>query len=319
MRDRLLRLAQPYADEIHIDTLGNLICHRRGSGPKVVIDAQMDSIGFIVSGIDQAGRIAFVPVGSHKTAALVGEKVRLENGALADIRLRPGQAEVLAEKRSCHDMFLSIDWTSGSDAQALPDVGSPVVFARHTVLRADGLVQSPHLSGICGSMVALLSMQQLSACKNDLYFVFSTQAEVGFRGIRSALYNLEPYVYIRLSAAEAGDTPLHKLHPALGPAVGHKCEYAVWDAEVVDALWRGAQKSGVACQYKVVETGEVLPNEVCVQLSRNGVAAGELSIPVSEFHTAREVCCLEDVAQAAKVICQTLENGFYAIADKKIK
>ena len=55
------KLAKPYVDEISRDTMGNLICHKKGSGPKVMFSAHMDSIGFVATHIDEKG---FVRVGA---------------------------------------------------------------------------------------------------------------------------------------------------------------------------------------------------------------------------------------------------------------
>ena len=54
------------------DTLGNLIVHKRGSGPKVMLAAHMDSIGFIVTHIEKEGFLRVGRLGgvSPKEAAI---------------------------------------------------------------------------------------------------------------------------------------------------------------------------------------------------------------------------------------------------------
>ena len=59
----LKRLAEPYADECWVDTLGNLIVHKKGNGPKVMFAAHMDSIGLIVTHIDEKGYLSFGKLG----------------------------------------------------------------------------------------------------------------------------------------------------------------------------------------------------------------------------------------------------------------
>lgn len=55
IREKLAELARPLADEISTDTMGNLIVRKLGSGPRVMLCAHMDSIGFIVTHVEENG------------------------------------------------------------------------------------------------------------------------------------------------------------------------------------------------------------------------------------------------------------------------
>ena len=46
VREVMEQLAVPYGGEASTDTMGNLTIHRPGPGPKVMLCAHMDSIGF---------------------------------------------------------------------------------------------------------------------------------------------------------------------------------------------------------------------------------------------------------------------------------
>ena len=55
IRTTIAELATPYSSEIATDTIGNLIIHKPGRGPKLMLCAHMDSIGFIVTHIEKDG------------------------------------------------------------------------------------------------------------------------------------------------------------------------------------------------------------------------------------------------------------------------
>ncbi|NCB64022.1 MAG: M42 family peptidase, partial [Clostridia bacterium] len=59
----IARLAEPFADEIKTDTMGNLIVHKKGPGPRILFAAHMDSIGCIVTHIEKEGFLRFGKVG----------------------------------------------------------------------------------------------------------------------------------------------------------------------------------------------------------------------------------------------------------------
>ena len=73
IRERLAELARPLADEISTDTMGNLIVRKLGSGPRVMLCAHMDSIGFIVTHVEENGFLRVGRLGgiSPKEAALL--------------------------------------------------------------------------------------------------------------------------------------------------------------------------------------------------------------------------------------------------------
>lgn len=49
------KIAASYCDEVTYDVMGNLFCHRKGSGPRVMFAAHMDSIGLVATHIDRQG------------------------------------------------------------------------------------------------------------------------------------------------------------------------------------------------------------------------------------------------------------------------
>ena len=55
VRKIILREIKKYFDKIYIDKLGNLIAHKKGKRPKVMLAAHMDEVGLIVKNIDSFG------------------------------------------------------------------------------------------------------------------------------------------------------------------------------------------------------------------------------------------------------------------------
>ena len=63
IRDVVIEALEDYVDEIKVDKLGNVIAHKKGDSPKVMIAAHMDKIGLMVNHIDEKGYLHVVPVG----------------------------------------------------------------------------------------------------------------------------------------------------------------------------------------------------------------------------------------------------------------
>ena len=77
LRKIIMRYMRRYVDEVYVDKLGNLICHKKGKGPKIMLAAHMDEIGLIVKHIKNDGKIYFSTIGGIETVTLLGQYVSL--------------------------------------------------------------------------------------------------------------------------------------------------------------------------------------------------------------------------------------------------
>ena len=68
-------LIADHVDEWRVDTMGNLIALKRGTGLynlRVLVDAHMDEVGLMVTEIDSSGMLKFEGVGGFDDRALLG-------------------------------------------------------------------------------------------------------------------------------------------------------------------------------------------------------------------------------------------------------
>jgi tetrahedral aminopeptidase len=73
---RLIRAEiEPFADEISVDALGNLIARKKGSGEglKVMVAAHMDEIGVMATHITKEGFVRFTNIGGVYASYAAGQ------------------------------------------------------------------------------------------------------------------------------------------------------------------------------------------------------------------------------------------------------
>ena len=147
-------LARPYVDEISRDTLGNLICHKKGSGPKVMFSAHMDSIGLVATHIDEKGFVRVGALGGVSAKEVAYTPVRFQNGTCGLICAKDG-AEM--DKLKVSDLFVDIGAADREEAEKLVQVGDSAVYGT-PIRQAAGRVISPYLDDRIACLVLLLEI-----------------------------------------------------------------------------------------------------------------------------------------------------------------
>jgi len=296
---------EPLADEIRVDALGNLIV-RKGqaskNGKKIMLAAHMDEIGLIATHIDENGFIRFTTLGGVRPHTLLGGRVRFADstpGVIGGERITDTTKAYTFEQ-----LFIDVGADSRKDCSV--KVGDVAAFERPFLDLGKRLVAKAMDDRIgCAVLIEVLrglNAQHLTT-PHELYFVFSTQEEVGIRGVTGAAFGLDPDIGLAIDVTGTGDTPKgSKMEVALGkgPAVKVKDGGMIADPRIVDWMIRTAERARLPYQREVLEVGTT--DARAMQLARSGVPAGCLSIPCRYVHSPSEMVDEKDLQNAVKLL-----------------
>lgn len=298
--DVIEELIRPYSCEITRDKIGNLIARKKGAGPRVAFSAHMDSLGLIVTYIDDNGFAYFSQVGGLNPIALIGTSVVFENGA-EGVVWYSGKTE--AKNAAISDLYIDIGAENAEEAAKLIRVGDIAVFSQTTRMLAGNIIASPYLDDRIACAVLIKTIESLPETDNDLYFIFSSQEELGLRGARCAAYTVEPEFAFAVDVCGVGDTPECK--PKMACSLGNGAAIKIMDGsvichpKVVSWLEEAADKAEIKHQREILRFGGT--DAGALQTSRGGAYTGAISIPTRYIHNPLEVCSLFDVEECIKL------------------
>ena len=281
---------QPFADDINVDTLGNLIVHKRPNRPtkdtrKVMVAAHMDEIGLIVSHVDDNGFVRFSSIGGVFGKYILGGRVRFLNGTQGVIGY--DRFEKVHEMPPLDKIYLDVGASSRKNCPV--QVGDVAAFERPFIEMGDRLV-AKSMDDRVGVLVAIETLRVLKSTLHDVYFVFTTQEEVGLRGARTSAYGINPDLGIAIDVTSSADTPnAMKMEMALGkgPCIKIQDSGMISDQRVVQWMIRAAEKNKISYQREVLLFGST--DAQAMQATRAGVPSGCISIPTRYVHSPSEM------------------------------
>jgi putative aminopeptidase FrvX len=311
--------------EVSGDVLGSSLVRVPGTagGPLLAIVGHIDEIAIVVTHVGDDGMLAVRPLGGFDPRAVVSQRVELltKDG--------PVRGVVAARKSKTRrgddpkpydfgDLFIDIGAKDGAEARTLVRPGDAAVIAGAPLELRNGRIASRSLDNRLGSYVALEVARRVAAeggTPGDVAGLAVVQEEVGdFAGSRTAAFALEPAVAVAVDVTHATDVrgadPEDEgdVRLAAGPALmrGPSLHPAVFEL-----LSETAEAEGIGVSIEV-SRGHTYTDADAMYLSRLGVAAGLVSIPVRYMHTPVEVVHLEDVENVIRLLvafARRLEPG----------
>lgn len=317
IREVLLEEVRPLVDEVSCDALGNLLCVRKGIGPRVMLSAHMDSIGFLVSHIDDRGFLRLAQVGGFDPRTLVMQRVLVQGKqdlvGLIGPTSKPIHLSSPEEREKApklQDLFVDL-MLPVEEVKANVSVGDPVSLLQEPYISHRAFA-SPYLDDRLGVYVLLQALRESRDTKAEIFAVMSVQEEVGLRGARTSAYGVEPDLGIALDVTIAGDLP--GADPASqvsslgdGVAIGVMDSGSISDPRLVRRFRELAE------QYEITYQLEILPRGGTdaggIQQSRAGVPVITVSMPIRYVHTVNEMTLAADVDASVALVARFLESA----------
>jgi tetrahedral aminopeptidase len=320
MRELVAEELRPLTDSITLDVMGNLIAVKKGSGgPKVMLAAHMDEIGFLVKFIDDKGFVRLQPLGGWDPRNMTAQRVYVHgfSGRTLLGTLMPAAkpihlltTEEMNKPPKIEEFFVDLG-LPGDEVKALVEVGDMVTMAR-TAERIGNNVVSKTLDDRVSVFVMIEALRAVGSHACDIYAVATTQEEVGLRGATTAGYSIEPDVAIAIDITLANDFPGPSDHEQItrlgqGAAIKIMDSSLVCHPKLVRHFRDVAAKHNIPYQLEILARGGT--DAGGIQRTRGGVASFTLSIPTRYVHTVNEMASVSDIQACIDLLARYLEEA----------
>ncbi len=301
VRKIVLEEVKPHADDVKVDALGNVLVTRSGSSKdrvRVMLDAHMDEVGFMIVGDDGDGIFRFELVGGLDVRQLVGKPVVVgKNKVPGVIGARPIHLTT-AEERQRKIPLDQLKIDVGPGAAGKVKVGDRATFGS-TFKRVGPSIMSKAIDDRIG-VATLIELLKFAPPNVDLCLSFAVQEEIGLRGAKVAAHYFNPDMAIALDSTPANDLPTHDGEENIfyntklgaGPAIYTFDAGTLNDPRLIRFLAQVGDEARIPYQFR--QPGGGGTDAGSIHRSRAGIPTVSVSVPHRYTHTAYSLSRLDD-------------------------
>lgn len=278
--------------DVKEDKLGNLIVKLGEGTEKIMFCAHMDEIGLIATYIEDNGFVRVGSIGDFKPSDMLNNFAMFKDGTMGKIAAAKANPEI-------EDIFVDLGIKEREEVLKVVKEADTACFIGEALELGSNVI-SPRLDNRIGCYILLRLIKEIKETNKEVYFVFSTQQELGGRGARAAAFAIEPDYCIVIDLEQSGDVigGEGNIKLGAGPVVSIMDRTLIMHHEIKEMLDKAAG-SDIKLQYAhstSITDGGTIHKEV------GGIKTGVVSVPCRYKHTVSEMVCLEDVEAVIKLL-----------------
>lgn len=314
VREFIINEVKDFASNIETDPLGNLIVFKKGKKVpryRVMLDAHMDEVGFMITNINSDGTLNIERIGGIDKRVLIGRAVKIgENGINGVIGIKPIHMTKADKKLDMpKNLYVDIGVESRAEAEKLVSLGDCAYFNSEFVEFGDGFIKGKALDDRAGCAI-LINMIK-SELPYDMYFNFAVGEEVGLGSAGTAAYRINPdyaIVVETTTAADLADVPESKKVCKLGEGavISFMDRRTIYSKELFDKAFELAEKHGIKAQVKSMVAGG--NNAGVIHKTAGGIKTLTVSMPCRYLHSPSCVLKIDDIQESERIIRALVED-----------
>ncbi|HSB67376.1 MAG TPA: M20/M25/M40 family metallo-hydrolase [Anaerolineales bacterium] len=314
VRKIVLNEVKPFADELKVDALGNVLVTRHATGAhplRVMLSAHMDEVGLMLIHDDGDGIYRFDVVGSLSASDLVGKAIWIGKehipGVIGFKPLHLGHGDDRKKAIELDDLHIDVGLVKGKEK-----VGDRATFAT-SFIQLGHSIRGKALDNRLG-VASLIELIKHAPPDIELLAAFTVQEEIGGRGARVAAYALNPDLAIVLDSTRAYDLPVwdtdenlrYNVRLDAGPAIYVADASTLYDPRLVQYMVRIAEENGIP--YQLRQPGGGGTDAGAIHRQREGIPSISVSVPGRYHHSPASIARLSDWQHTLRLVAAALMN-----------
>lgn len=309
VRDYIINQIKDYC-EYSVDNMGSIIAYKKGKKApkqKISINAHMDEVGFIITGITDDGYLRFTSVGGIDSRVCLDRIVTVGKKAVKGV-IGDKAFHLLSydEKDSCpsfDDLLIDIGATSKDEAEQYVSLGDFAYFDCDYIELGNGYIKAKALDDRIGCMLMIELIK--SELEYDTVFCFNVQEEVGLRGSKCTSYAVDADIAIVLESTTAGDLDGVSGADRVcvlgdGPVISFMDNRTIYDRELFELGFAVAKENNIPAQTKTAVAGG---NDAgAIQTSGDGARVMAISLPTRYIHSGASVVKTSDIDDTRRLL-----------------
>lgn len=314
-----MKYLKPLADELQRDNLGGVIAIKKGTadGPRVMIDAHLDEIGFMVKRIDENGFVKFFPLGWNFSQQLLDHRVIIhtrQGPVLGVLNTGPDIAEDKIIPRA--DMWIDVGVENRAEAEALGiQPADPITHeSKFAVLNNRKFLLGKAWDDRIGLGVIIGVLKNLIKEKhqNMVFATGSVQEEITLAGAKTTVEAVKPDIAITLDIDVTNDLPANTSIDYAQPVLGKGVVIILHTAEMLPHVklrqWVQslAEELKIPHQFMLEEGGGTDAGPI--HKWNLGVPTLDLVISQRYYHSANGIIHRDDYESTVRLITEIVKR-----------